>query len=103
MKKFYYRFPLIISIENHCCLENQRKMASYFTSIFGSNSLKTFSFWLNSIYILVWDKLITEFLKPNEKEFPSPKDLSGRIILKVTNRIFVEEFFSFFLLEYQKS
>ena len=71
-------------------------MAFYFTSIFGSNNFKRF---LNGkLYILILDKLITDFLKPNEKEFPSPKDLSGRIILKVKSRLFQEKvLFSFFI------
>ncbi|KAG7462450.1 hypothetical protein MATL_G00184980 [Megalops atlanticus] len=59
--------PIIISIENHCSLPQQRKMAEIFKTVFG-------------------DKLVTRFLF--ESDFcddpwlPSPLQLRGKILLK---------------------
>lgn len=56
-------FPVILSIENHCSLDQQRKMADAFTKILG-------------------EKLVKEPLDPNADDMPSPKDLEGKIIIK---------------------
>ncbi|XP_030643378.1 1-phosphatidylinositol 4,5-bisphosphate phosphodiesterase epsilon-1-like [Chanos chanos] len=59
--------PVILSIENHCSLPQQRKMAEIFKTVFG-------------------DKLVTKFLF--ESDFyddpllPSPWQLRGKILLK---------------------
>jgi len=56
-------YPVILSIENHCSLEGQRKMAQYIRSILG-------------------DLLHTEF-DPLQQELPSPAKLKKKILIKV--------------------
>jgi phosphatidylinositol phospholipase C epsilon len=60
-------YPVIISIENHCSLQQQVKMAQIFLSVFG-------------------DKLITKFLfesdYSDQPELPSPNQLKYRILIK---------------------
>ncbi|NWY00371.1 PLCE1 phosphodiesterase, partial [Nothoprocta ornata] len=59
--------PVIISIENHCSLPQQRKMADIFKSVFG-------------------DKLVTKFLFESDFSddpmLPSPDQLRRKILLK---------------------
>ncbi|KAI4893550.1 hypothetical protein NFI96_004194 [Prochilodus magdalenae] len=59
--------PVILSIENHCSLLQQRKMAEIFKSVFG-------------------DKLVTKFLFESDFSddplLPSPLQLRGKILLK---------------------
>jgi len=57
-------YPLILSIENHCSLEQQEKMAFYFINILGD-------------YLM-----LPEHLDPNAKQLPSPKELQFKILLK---------------------
>ncbi|XP_052426478.1 1-phosphatidylinositol 4,5-bisphosphate phosphodiesterase epsilon-1 isoform X3 [Carassius gibelio] len=59
--------PVILSIENHCSLPQQRKMAEIFKTVFG-------------------EKLVTKFLFESdfadEPLLPSPLQLRGKILLK---------------------
>lgn len=55
-------YPVILSVENHCSLDQQRKMAEAFTKILG-------------------DKLVKEQINSNDC-MPSPKDLERKIIIK---------------------
>ncbi|XP_077406391.1 1-phosphatidylinositol 4,5-bisphosphate phosphodiesterase epsilon-1 isoform X2 [Vanacampus margaritifer] len=59
--------PVILSIENHCSLPQQRKMADIFRTVFG-------------------DRLVTRFLFEgdfsDDPHLPSPLQLRGRILLK---------------------
>uniref|UniRef100_A0AAY4BXV5 Phosphoinositide phospholipase C n=1 Tax=Denticeps clupeoides TaxID=299321 RepID=A0AAY4BXV5_9TELE len=59
--------PVILSIENHCSLPQQRKMAEIFKTVFG-------------------DKLVTKFLFESDFSddplLPSPWQLRGKILLK---------------------
>ncbi|XP_064175476.1 1-phosphatidylinositol 4,5-bisphosphate phosphodiesterase epsilon-1 isoform X3 [Anguilla rostrata] len=59
--------PVILSIENHCSLPQQRKMAEIFKTVFG-------------------DKLVTKFLFESDFSddplLPSPLQLRGKILLK---------------------
>ncbi|XP_063047306.1 1-phosphatidylinositol 4,5-bisphosphate phosphodiesterase epsilon-1-like isoform X3 [Engraulis encrasicolus] len=59
--------PVILSIENHCSLPQQRKMADIFKTVFG-------------------DKLVTKFLFESDFSddplLPSPWQLRGKILLK---------------------
>ncbi|XP_075995080.1 1-phosphatidylinositol 4,5-bisphosphate phosphodiesterase zeta-1-like [Genypterus blacodes] len=57
-------FPLILSLENHCCLEQQEVMAQYLDSILGDKLLKTPCDHLTS------------------GELPSPNDLKYKILIK---------------------
>ncbi|KAJ8361500.1 hypothetical protein SKAU_G00180250 [Synaphobranchus kaupii] len=61
------QMPVIISIENHCSLPQQRKMAEIFKAVFG-------------------EKLVTKFLFESdfsdEPLLPSPLQLKGKILLK---------------------
>ncbi|XP_074646958.1 1-phosphatidylinositol 4,5-bisphosphate phosphodiesterase gamma-1-like isoform X2 [Tubulanus polymorphus] len=56
-------FPLILSIENHCRIVQQRNMAQAFRDIFG-------------------EMLITDPLEKDAKQLPSPNQLKRKIILK---------------------
>lgn len=61
-------YPVILSIENHCSLAQQSKMAQIFISTFG-------------------DKLVTKFLPVesdlwDDPRLPSPNDLKNRILIK---------------------
>ncbi|XP_037538614.1 1-phosphatidylinositol 4,5-bisphosphate phosphodiesterase gamma-2 [Nematolebias whitei] len=56
-------FPVILSIEEHCPLEQQRQMARIFKEVFG-------------------DKLLTEPVEQMAEQLPSPTQLKGKIILK---------------------
>lgn len=65
------RYPLILSIEEHCPIEQQRQMARIFRDVFGS-------------------KLLTEPVEQMAGQLPSPTQLKGKIILKVLCvRVFV--------------
>uniref|UniRef100_A0AAV2LGA3 Phosphoinositide phospholipase C n=1 Tax=Knipowitschia caucasica TaxID=637954 RepID=A0AAV2LGA3_KNICA len=59
--------PVVLSIENHCSLPQQRKMAELFKSVFG-------------------DRLVTRFLFESDfsddPHLPSPWQLRGKILLK---------------------
>ncbi len=55
---------MILSIEEHCPLEQQRQMARIFREVFG-------------------DKLLTEPVEQMAEQLPSPTQLKGKIILKV--------------------
>uniref|UniRef100_A0A4W6EY23 1-phosphatidylinositol 4,5-bisphosphate phosphodiesterase gamma n=1 Tax=Lates calcarifer TaxID=8187 RepID=A0A4W6EY23_LATCA len=57
-------FPVILSIEEHCPLEQQRQMARIFKEVFGN-------------------KLLTEPVEQMAEQLPSPTQLKGKIILKV--------------------
>ncbi|XP_061628405.1 1-phosphatidylinositol 4,5-bisphosphate phosphodiesterase gamma-2 isoform X2 [Phyllopteryx taeniolatus] len=56
-------FPVILSIEEHCPLEQQRQMARIFREVFG-------------------DKLLLEPVEHMAEQLPSPTHLKGKIILK---------------------
>lgn len=56
-------FPVILSIEEHCPIEQQRQMARIFKDVFG-------------------DKLLTEPVEQMAEQLPSPTQLRGKIILK---------------------
>ena len=56
-------YPVILSIEDHCSLPQQRKMAKAFEEVFGS-------------------MLLTMPLDTNEKVLPSPQALRRKFILK---------------------
>uniref|UniRef100_A0A665WP58 Phosphoinositide phospholipase C n=1 Tax=Echeneis naucrates TaxID=173247 RepID=A0A665WP58_ECHNA len=57
-------FPVILSIEEHCPIEQQRQMARIFKEVFGN-------------------KLLTEPVEQMAEQLPSPTQLKGKIILKV--------------------
>ena len=56
-------YPIILSIEDHCSIPQQKKMATAFHEVFG-------------------DMLISAPLDKNETELPSPEKLKRKIILK---------------------
>uniref|UniRef100_A0A8D0AK76 Phosphoinositide phospholipase C n=1 Tax=Sander lucioperca TaxID=283035 RepID=A0A8D0AK76_SANLU len=58
------QFPVILSIENHCSIQQQKKIAQYLREIFG-------------------DKLdVRDALSRDSKTLPSPQCLQGKILLK---------------------
>ncbi|XP_008289732.1 1-phosphatidylinositol 4,5-bisphosphate phosphodiesterase eta-1 [Stegastes partitus] len=58
------QYPVILSIENHCNIQQQKKIAQYLREIFG-------------------DKLdVTDVLSRDSKTLPSPKSLLGKILIK---------------------
>ncbi|XP_028928119.1 1-phosphatidylinositol 4,5-bisphosphate phosphodiesterase eta-1 isoform X1 [Ornithorhynchus anatinus] len=57
-------FPVILSIENHCSIQQQKKIAQYLKEIFG-------------------DKLDLSSVEPEDsKQLPSPQSLKGKILVK---------------------
>lgn len=60
-------YPVILSVENHCSLQQQARMAQIFLSVFG-------------------EKLVTKFLfesdYADEPQLPSPNQLKYRILIK---------------------
>lgn len=56
-------YPVILSIEEHCSLDQQRQMARIFKEVFG-------------------DKLLTEPVEQMAEQLPSPTQLKGKIIIK---------------------
>ena len=59
-----YRYPVILSIENHCSVEQQHVMAQYMIDIFG-------------------DMLHSERRDENRPSLPSPEELKYKILIKV--------------------
>uniref|UniRef100_A0A1A8M8Z6 Phosphoinositide phospholipase C n=1 Tax=Nothobranchius pienaari TaxID=704102 RepID=A0A1A8M8Z6_9TELE len=58
------QFPVILSIENHCSIQQQKKIAQYLRDIFG-------------------DKLdVGDVLSRDSKTLPSPQSLQGKILIK---------------------
>lgn len=65
-----FRYPVILSIENHCSVPQQKKMAQYLVEILG-------------------EKLDLSSIKVDESGLlPSPDSLKGKILVKV-NFLFV--------------
>jgi len=56
-------YPVILSIENHCSVDQQKKMAEYMIEAFG-------------------DTLYTEPLPEGTECLPSPEDLKGKVVVK---------------------
>ncbi|KAM8855245.1 1-phosphatidylinositol 4,5-bisphosphate phosphodiesterase delta-4 isoform 1-T1 [Spinachia spinachia] len=67
LKEYAFRasdFPVILSLENHCCLEQQTVMAQHLSHILG-------------------DMLLTALLDGQvPQQLPSPQELRGKILLK---------------------
>lgn len=60
-----FRYPVILSIENHCSIQQQKKIAQHLREIFG-------------------DKLdVEEAFSKDPKQLPSPNSLRGKILIKV--------------------
>jgi len=57
------KYPVILSIENHCSVAQQVLMAKYLRKVFG-------------------DKLLVEPLPEDSTALPSPEQLAGRVIVK---------------------
>lgn len=60
---FKSKYPLILSIENHCSVEYQDKMADYLVNILG-------------------DMLYTELVDETKTKLPSPEELKNKILVK---------------------
>ena len=60
---FKSEYPLILSIENHCSVECQNKMADYLINILG-------------------DMLYTGNVEETKTELPSPEELKNKILVK---------------------
>lgn len=67
-------YPLILSIENHCSLLQQRKMATLFQEVFK-------------------EMLVVQPVERDAREMPSPQQLRKKIIIKVTQFGFGCDFF----------
>lgn len=66
MNNYFFSYPVILSIENHCSLAQQRRMAEIMVQAFG-------------------DKLVQEVKHEylQEMKFPSPEELREKILIKV--------------------
>ena len=58
------QYPVILSIENHCGLEQQSRMASIMKEVFG-------------------ERLNVPDPDPNKEFLPSPEELKGKVLVKV--------------------
>lgn len=58
------RYPVVLSIEEHCDVKQQKLMAQYFREVFQ-------------------DKLLSEPVELEAEQLPSPNQLKGKIIIKV--------------------
>uniref|UniRef100_A0A8C1Y5H3 Phosphoinositide phospholipase C n=1 Tax=Cyprinus carpio TaxID=7962 RepID=A0A8C1Y5H3_CYPCA len=67
-------FPVVLSIEEHCDVKQQKMMAQVFKDVFQ-------------------DKLLTEPLEPEAEQLPSPTQLKGKIIIK-HKKLNIDETFS---------
>ncbi|XP_072022051.1 inactive phospholipase C-like protein 1 [Amphiura filiformis] len=56
-------YPVILAIENHCCVEQQKVMAHYIKTVFG-------------------DKLYEENINEDAQYLPSPEQLRHRLLIK---------------------
>ncbi|KAL0167794.1 hypothetical protein M9458_036016, partial [Cirrhinus mrigala] len=56
-------YPVVLSIEEHCDVKQQKMMAQVFKDVFQ-------------------DKLLMEPLEPEAEQLPSPTQLKGKIIIK---------------------
>jgi len=61
-----FSYPVILSIENHCTIPQQRNMATAFRDVFG-------------------DMLLTDTIDANATVLPSPNQLKRKIIIKASN------------------
>jgi phosphatidylinositol phospholipase C delta len=61
-------YPVILSLEVHCSVAQQERMAAILHEELG-------------------DILVTEFLDSGETELPSPNKLKGRVLIKVSSVI----------------
>lgn len=69
---FSFRYPVILSIENHCSIQQQKKIAQYLREIFG-------------------DKLdVGDVLSRDSKTLPSPHSLQGKILIKVRKHLWID-------------
>lgn len=67
----FCRYPVILSIENHCTIQQQKKIAQYLREIFG-------------------DKLdVGDVLTGDSKTLPSPNSLKGKILIKVRTNLWI--------------
>ena len=73
MSFFYFSYPLILSIENHCSIPQQQQMARIMKDIFGK-------------------KLYMDEVDTTSTTLPSPEALKMKILVKV--RLFILNFFS---------
>lgn len=64
-------YPVILSIENHCSIKQQKAMALYMLSIFG-------------------DKLCHDHISEKSTHLPTPETLKRKILVKVSHTIKVE-------------
>lgn len=60
----FYRYPIILSIEDHCSIVQQRNMATHFKKVFG-------------------DMLLTKAVDIAADGLPSPNQLKRKILIKV--------------------
>lgn len=65
------RYPVILSIENHCSIQQQKKIAQYLREIFGH-------------------KLdVRDSLSRDSNTLPSPQSLQGKILIKVRTNLWI--------------
>ena len=77
-------YPVILSIENHCSLSQQRKMASIFEV--RAPTMDPIAYLINlftsNFQEILGDKLITRPFEDGETILPSPNQLRYKIIIK---------------------
>lgn len=76
-----YSYPIILSIEDHCSIVQQRNMASFFKKVFG-------------------DMLLTKAVDIAADGLPSPNQLKRKILIKVRSYLEKQCVFFYFIVFY---
>ena len=63
----YYRYPVILSIENHCSTKQQQAMAYHMKTIFG-------------------ERLYLQSRDTDRQQLPSPEFFKGKVLIKVPTK-----------------
>lgn len=84
-------YPVILSIEQHCDIPQQRIMARQFKEVFEGESICLFLDFVvvvvcllhDCVVVLYVDMLLVQPVDSNAQNLPSPNQLKRRIIIKV--------------------
>ena len=76
---FSFRYPVILDLENHCSLEQQKAMARILRQVLGGTNQ-----WIFLLTSFSSDRLVTEPLtRKSSSVLPSPEDLKYKVLIRV--------------------